>query len=81
MLEEIEEDVLAPLDVVEDGDERRLGRDRLEQLAERPRDLVRRGRALASEDDVERLGRNGIELESATAAARAASAPRPPASR
>ncbi len=64
VLEQIEEDVLAPLDVVEDGDERPLGRDRLEQLAERPRDLVRRGRAARLRGaHVERLGRNGIELE------------------
>ena len=47
VLEQIEQHVLSPLDVVEDGDERRLGRHRFEQLAERPRDLVRRGRAFA----------------------------------
>ena len=40
VLEEIQEGVLAPLDVVEDGDHRRFGCDRLEQLAKRPGDLV-----------------------------------------
>ena len=63
VLEEIEEDVLSPLDVVEDRDERRLGRHSLEQLAERPRDLVRRSYAGLLEERVERLGRSRIELE------------------
>ena len=39
MLDQVEERLLAPLDVVEDKDERRL---LLEQLAERPGDLLRR---------------------------------------
>jgi hypothetical protein len=64
VLEQLEEDVLAPLNVVEDDDDRPLGRDRLEQLAERPRDLVRRRRATVPEERTERVGRNGIELES-----------------
>ena len=81
VLEQIEEHVLGPLDVVEDGDERPFGRDRLEQLAERPRDLVRsrtcprlRGRRRAPRPRRDRA-------RAATGAARAASAPRPPASR
>ena len=64
VLEQLEEDVLAPLDVVEDGDERLFGRDRLEQLAERPRDLVRRRRAALAEQRGERVGGNGVELDS-----------------
>ena len=39
MLDQVEERLLAPLDVVEHDDERRL---LLEQLAERPADLLRR---------------------------------------
>ena len=64
MLEEIEEHVLAPVDVVEHGDDRPLGRDRLEQLAKRPRDLVGRGRAAVSENRGQRLRRNRIQLDS-----------------
>ena len=41
VLDEVEEGLLAPLDVVEDADERRL---LLQQLAKRPRDLLGRGR-------------------------------------
>ena len=80
MLDEVEEDVLTPLDVVEDDDERLLGRYRLEQLAERPRDLVGRRRSAVTEEDVERLGSDRIELESPRGVARAASGPPPPAS-
>ena len=40
VLDEVEERLLAPLDVVEQADERRL---LLEQLAERPGDLLGRG--------------------------------------
>ena len=42
MLDQVEERLLAPLDVVEHDDERRL---LLEQLPERPRDLLRRAPA------------------------------------
>ena len=42
VLEQVEKDVLAPLDVVEDGDDGRPRPHCLEQLAERPCDLVRR---------------------------------------
>ncbi len=42
MLDELEEGLLAPLDVVEDAEERLLGRPRLQQLAEGPGDLVGR---------------------------------------
>jgi hypothetical protein len=59
VLEELEEDVVAPLDVVEDGDDGPLGRDRLEQLAERPRDLVRRRGAALPEQRGERVGATG----------------------
>ncbi len=40
MLDEIEERLLTPVDVVEDADEGSLGGDRLQQLPERPRDLL-----------------------------------------
>ena len=43
VLDELEERLLPPLDVVEDANEWLLGRPGLEQLAERPRDLVRGG--------------------------------------
>jgi hypothetical protein len=42
VLDKLEEDRLAPLDVVEQADQRRLRRSALEELAKRPRDLVRR---------------------------------------
>ena len=41
MLDEVEERLPRPLEVVEHAHERLLGRDFLEQLAEGPRDLVR----------------------------------------
>ena len=40
VLDQVEERRLAPVDVVEDDDERPLARSRLEQLAERPGDLL-----------------------------------------
>jgi hypothetical protein len=64
VLEEIEQDILAPLDVVEDRDDGPLGRDRLEQLAEGPGDLVGREGAARPEKCGQRLGRSGIELDS-----------------
>ena len=76
VLEEIEEDVLAPLDVVEDGDERLLGGNRLEQLAERPAISSVEDVPSAPSSDRERIGRDRIELEAAHDAARAASGPR-----
>src|SRR5205823_11718078 len=55
MLDEIQEGLLAPLDVVEQADDGLLGRLRLEQLAESPRDLVRRsGGTGLPEHDFER---------------------------
>ena len=56
MLDEVEEGLLTPLDVVEQHDERRRG---LELLAERPRDLVRRagGVALPEQRAQRRRGR------------------------
>jgi len=45
MLDEVEERLLAPVDVVEDDGERPAGRSPLERLAERPGELVGRGRA------------------------------------
>ena len=75
VLDQVEERLLAPLDVVEHDDERRL---LLEQLAERPGDLLRRRPRL-------RLARaaNGSPppRPDRTAARRAASPPRRPASR
>src|SRR5204863_1037653 len=44
VLDEVEERLLAPLDVVEDDDEQPLRRRLLEGLAEGPRELVGRGR-------------------------------------
>ena len=41
LLDQVEERLLAPVDVVEDDDERSLGGCLLERLAERPRDLLR----------------------------------------
>jgi hypothetical protein len=43
VLDEVEERLLAPVHVVEDADEGRMGRDRLDQLAKRPGDLLARG--------------------------------------
>ena len=63
MLEELEEHVLAPLDVVENGNDGRLARDCLEELAERPRDLVRRRRAALAEQRGECLSGSRIELD------------------
>ena len=55
VLDEIQERLLAPLDVIEYRDQRPLGGDRLEQLAKRPGDLVGRRDALAAEQGGERL--------------------------
>ena len=44
MLDQVEERLLAPLDVVEDDDHRPLRRGLLERLAEGPGDLLRRRR-------------------------------------
>ena len=46
MLDQVEERLLAPLDVVEDDHQRPLGRSLLERLAERPGDLLGRRRRL-----------------------------------
>ena len=55
VLDEVEEVRLAPVDVVEDDHERLVGCVRLEELAERPGDLVgRAGRGLVAEDRAER---------------------------
>ena len=55
VLDELEEDVFAPLDVVEEADERLDEGTRFEQLAKRPGDLIRRGcgDVLIPEHDVE----------------------------
>ena len=55
MLDQIEQRLLCPVQVVEHADERALPRLLLEQLAEAPRDLVCRGRGLASPSS-ERIG-------------------------
>ena len=47
VLDQVEERLLAPLDVVEDDDQRPLRRSLLQRLAERPGDLLRRRRRLA----------------------------------
>ena len=47
VLDQVEERLLAPLDVVEDDDERPLGGSVLQRLAEGPGDLLRRCRSLA----------------------------------
>ena len=46
VLDQVEERLLAPLDVVEDDHERPLGRSLLQRLAEGPGDLLRRRRRL-----------------------------------
>ncbi len=56
VLDEVEEGLLAPLDVVEETDDRLLRGVGLEELAERPRDLVGcRGRVGLAEQPVERV--------------------------
>ena len=57
VLDQVEEGLLAPVHVVEHADERRLGRDRLEQLAERPGDLLAGGdQLLVAEQGADRVG-------------------------
>ena len=77
VLDQVEERLLAPLDVVEDDDERPLRRGLLQRLAEGPGDLLRRRRRRPS-----RPGASGSPppRPRPAAAGRAASAPRRPAS-
>ena len=49
VLDQVEQRLLGPVDVVEDEHQRLLARDRLDELAERPGQLVGRGRAGAPE--------------------------------
>ena len=78
VLDQVEERLLAPLDVVEDDDQRPLRRCVLERLAERPGDLLRGRRRLAS-----RRATSGSppRRPRPRQQRRAASAPRRPASR
>ena len=60
VLDELEEDRLAPLDVVEEADDRLHNGIRLEQLAKRPGDLIRGGRRAdvdLAQHDLERVAR------------------------
>ena len=58
VFDQVEEGLFAPLDVVEDDDQRSLRRGLLERLAERPRDLVRgRRRVVLSEQRADGEGR------------------------
>ena len=77
VLDQVEERRLAPVDVIEDDDERPLGRGLLERLPDRPRDLVRRRRRsrAPSSDSIAAAAASSAGLP------RAAAAPRPPASR
>ena len=52
VLDEIEQRRLRPVDVVERDDQRPLPRDRLEQAANRPERLARRGRSFCPADDL-----------------------------
>ena len=54
MLDQVEQCLLGPLDVVEDEHERPLARGRLDELAERPRELVGRGGAVVVEQRAQR---------------------------
>ena len=64
MLDQVEEGLLPPVHVVEDADERPLGGDRLEQLAEGPGDLLARGdQLLVAEKSTDRLRRGCIRLD------------------
>ena len=78
VLDEVEERLLAPLDVVEDDHQRPLRRRLLERLAERPGDLLRRCRAPPSP---RAASGSPPRRPRPRAAHRAASAPRRPASR
>ena len=63
MLDQIQERLLAPVHVVEDADDRRLGGDGLELLAERPGDLVAgRDQLLAGGQGTSRRGGDRVGL-------------------
>ena len=63
MLDQVEARLLAPVQVVEDANERLLGRDSLQQLAERPGDLLAGGDYLRVADEgAKRLVRDRIHL-------------------
>ena len=55
VLDQVEERLLAPLDIVEDDHERPLRRGLLQRLAERPGDLLRRRGRVASRPSSERI--------------------------
>ena len=78
VLDQVEERLLSPLNVVEDADERFSLRLLLEQLAERPGDLLGRGALLSLPEQGAERGRCRRDRR---AARPAASAPRPPANR
>ena len=78
VLDQVEEGLFSPLDVVEDDDKRSFRRGLLERLAEGPRDLVRgRRRVVLSEQRADGEGSGLVRR----VAAPAASGPRPPESR
>ena len=63
MLDQVEVGLLAPVQVVEDADERLLERDSLEPLAECPGDLLARGdHLLVADEGAKRLVRDRIHL-------------------
>ena len=64
VIDEIEERLFAPVDVVEHDDERRLHGDRLEQPAHRPGDLLdRRDQAAVAEHGVDRARGGAVQPE------------------
>ena len=62
VLHQVEEPLLAPVQVVEHADERPLSRDLLEQLAERPGDLVGRGRRIRLAEEHSEWPADGVVL-------------------
>ncbi len=63
VLDQVEARLLAPVQVVEDANERLLGRDSLQQLAERPGDLLARGDdLLVADQGAQCLARDLIHL-------------------
>ena len=60
MLDQVEERLLAPLDVVEDDHQRLLGRSLLERLAKRPGDLICDVLARLAQQRADRRGSRSI---------------------
>ena len=70
MIDEVEKHILAPVDVVQDDDERAGGGNGLEQPSHRPGDLLdRRHQAAVAEHRLDRARRGRIQPDSASRSA------------